>query len=66
MAALKQFYKNRNLVVESVKLNGKDGFYKIFSSLILADWAAYYLSQEYGIETEQSSMVEEFKKLIVK
>ena len=64
MAALKQFYKNRNLVVESVKLNGKDGFYKIFSSLILADWAAYFTAKVYGVEAEQVPMVEKFKNRI--
>ena len=66
MAVFKQLYKKRNFIVEAVKLTGQDIFYKIFSSLVLADWAAYYLAQEYGVEAEQAPIVEEFKKLIVK
>jgi len=41
-----------------------DIFYKIFSSLILADWTAYYIAEGYGLESEQVPMVEEFKKLM--
>ena len=37
---------------------------KIFSSLLLADWTAYYTALAYGLEPEQVPMVEEFKKLI--
>lgn len=66
MAVFKQLYENRNFIVESVELAGQDIFYKIFSSLILADWTAYYLAQEYGVEGEQAPIVEEFKKLIIK
>ncbi len=49
------------------KLSGREGqnsFYKIFSSLILADWTAYYTAKLYGVEPEAVPMVEEFKKLI--
>ena len=38
---------------------------KIFSSLLLADWTAYYTALAYGLEPEQVPMVEEFKKLIL-
>ena len=37
-------------------------WYKIFSSLLTAEWAAYYLALHYGAEPEQVPMVEEFKK----
>jgi len=30
----------------------------------LADWAAYYTAEGYGVESEAVPMVEEFKKLI--
>ena len=64
MEVLEKLYKERNLRVEAIELKGKDTLHKIFSSLILADWVAYYTALEYGLEPEQVPMVEEFKKLI--
>jgi hypothetical protein len=64
MEVLEKLYKNRNLQVEILKLQEKDFWHKIFSSLILADWVAYYTALEYGLDPEQVPMVEEFKKLI--
>ena len=59
-----QFYRQRGLKVEMLELKGKTVFHKIFSSLLLADWTAYYLALHYGVDPEQIPMVEEFKKLI--
>ena len=58
--------RQRKFPVEVLKFEGKNVFEKIFSSLILADWASYYLAQQYGVEAEQVPMVEEFKGLIQK
>jgi len=64
MEVLQKLYQDRELPVIELKLKGNSVFEKIFSSLILADWAAYYTTGEYGVEPEQVPMVEEFKKLI--
>jgi glucose/mannose-6-phosphate isomerase len=65
MDILERLYKDRDLKVEVINLaEKKESWYKIFSTLILADWVAYYSAQEYGLESEQVPMVEEFKKLI--
>ncbi|MAF80156.1 bifunctional phosphoglucose/phosphomannose isomerase [bacterium] len=64
MKVLKELYKDRKLPVKEVALEGETEFEKIFSSLILADWAAYYTADFYGLEPEQVPMVEEFKGLI--
>jgi glucose/mannose-6-phosphate isomerase len=64
MTILKNLYKERNLKVEILKLEGQNRFHKIFSSLVLADWTSYYLAKEYGVEPEEVPMVEEFKKLM--
>lgn len=66
MAAFRQLYKKLDLAVESAELDGKDIFYKIFSSLMLAGWIAYYIAQTRGIEAGQTPIVEEFKKIIAK
>ncbi|MFA5095410.1 MAG: bifunctional phosphoglucose/phosphomannose isomerase [Candidatus Paceibacterota bacterium] len=64
MEMLEKLYKARSLQVETIELKGKNIWYKIFSSLILADWVAYYTAMEYKQDPEQVPMVEEFKKLI--
>lgn len=63
---LQKLYKNRNLPVHILNMKGNSRLEKIFSSLILADWVAFYTALNYGLEPEQVPMVEEFKKLIKK
>lgn len=65
METLEGLYKDRKLSVITIDLEGVHPFYKIFSSLVLADWAAVYTASQYGLESEQVPMVEEFKKLVV-
>jgi glucose/mannose-6-phosphate isomerase len=64
MEVLEKLYKGRGLQVETIEFKGEDIWSRVFSSLVLADWTAYYTAQEYGLEAEQVPMVEEFKKLI--
>ncbi len=64
MQMLRQLYQQKNLKTETVELIGQNKLEKIFSSLLLADWAAFYTAKNYGLEPEQVPMVEEFKKLI--
>ena len=61
---LQKLYKDRRLSVMEMKLEGANRLEKIFSSLLLADWTAYYIADKYGLESEQVPMVEEFKKMI--
>ncbi len=64
MEVSKHLYKMRGLGATMIELAGSNRFYKIFSSLLLGDWAAYYTAEMYGLESEQVPMVEEFKKMI--
>lgn len=64
MEITEKLYKARGLPVEIVELSGESISHKMFSSLVLADWTAYYLGESYGVETEEVPMVEEFKKLM--
>ena len=57
-------YRKRGLPVKTIELSGLNHFHKIFSSLLFADWTAFYTAKRYGLEAEQVPMVEEFKKLI--
>ncbi len=64
MEVLAKLYEDRKLKIEMVEMREARIFQKMFSSLLLADWAAYYTGEGYGLETEQVPMVEEFKQLI--
>lgn len=65
MQILAKLYRDRSLKIEFIKLASSSNiFYKIFSSLVLADWTAYHTAKLYNVEPEQVPMVEEFKKLI--
>lgn len=65
MDILEKLYEDRGLNVEAVNLEGPTLWYRIFSSLLWADWTALYLARAYKVEAEQVPMVEEFKKLVV-
>ncbi len=64
MQILEKLYQARNLPLKIIHLSGTTIFDKIFSSLILADWTAYYTALQYNLEPTQVPMVEEFKKLV--
>ncbi|MDP2933132.1 MAG: bifunctional phosphoglucose/phosphomannose isomerase [bacterium] len=64
MEVTKKLYQDRGLPVEVLEFSGDNALQKIFSSLVLADWTAYYTAEGYGLESEQVPMVEELKKLI--
>ncbi len=60
----KKMYEDRGVMTVELILSGKSAAEKIFKSLLVADWAAFYTAEIYGSESEQVPMVEEFKKLI--
>ncbi|MFA5127118.1 MAG: SIS domain-containing protein [Patescibacteria group bacterium] len=61
---LARLYKKRGLMVNIVKLRGKNIWQKIFANLILADWASYYTALNYHQDPTAVPMVENFKKLL--
>ncbi len=58
--------RKRGLKVENIYLPKKEFFQKIFSNLLLADWASYYLALNYQIDPMPVKIVQEFKKLMEK
>lgn len=64
MVVLRRLYDAKGLQCAVIPLKGANRWMKIFSSLVLADWIAYYTALLYGAEPEQVPMVEEFKKMI--
>ncbi len=64
MSVMRKIFAKRGFKSEILPLRGGNVWEKIFSSLSLADWTAYYTAKLYGVEPEEVPMVEEFKKLI--
>lgn len=66
MKVLKKLYEERNLKVQEVPMQGKNPLHKLFSSVVLADWTAYYTAKLYGLDPNAVPMVEEFKKAMAR
>ncbi|PJE50980.1 MAG: hypothetical protein COV29_01730 [Candidatus Yanofskybacteria bacterium CG10_big_fil_rev_8_21_14_0_10_36_16] len=65
MEVAKKLFEDRNMPVEVIKLESNKGiFYKIFSTVVLAGWHAYYTAESYGLSASEVPMVEDFKKMI--
>lgn len=64
METLETMLRERGFPVEIKNAPGASSFEKIFASLVLGDWTAYYTAQEYGLEPEQVPLIEEFKRRI--
>lgn len=59
-----ELYGQKNLPVRMIELKGDSHLKKIFSSVILAHWTAYYLAQQYKTDPESVEIVENFKKTL--
>ncbi|MBU1015349.1 bifunctional phosphoglucose/phosphomannose isomerase [Patescibacteria group bacterium] len=64
MAVLEKLLTARGLQITNAPLEGNTKFERIFRSLLLADWTAYFTALQYGTKPEEVAIVEEFKKLI--
>lgn len=62
---MKSVVAEKGLVSEIVDLEGENAFTKIFQSLYLADFTAYYLAEKNQVDPTPVDMVEKFKKLLV-
>lgn len=65
MEVLAQMLRDRDLRVEEVPLEGASRLFRVFSSVITAEWTAYNLALLYHIDPEAIPMVEEFKKMMI-
>jgi len=52
----------RGINVDIIEIVGKDTINKVFSNILLADWASYYLALEYGVDPTPVKLNDEFKK----
>jgi len=64
MQVLGTILRKKGFQTEVKNLEGVNVWHKIFASLLLADWTAYYTALQYGSDPERVPMIEEFKDLI--
>lgn len=62
MEKLDELYGKKRLPVSRLELKGESHIKKIFYSIVLAHWTAYFLAKSYGVDPEQTDIIEEFKR----
>ncbi|RJQ29480.1 bifunctional phosphoglucose/phosphomannose isomerase [Candidatus Parcubacteria bacterium] len=66
MRVTRKLFAGRGFRSDAVPLRGRNVWEKVFSSIVLADWASYHVARQYHSEPEAVAMIEKFKKLIAK
>jgi glucose/mannose-6-phosphate isomerase len=61
---MKDIFKEKGFPCETLKLEGKNIWEKIFLSLLVADWAAFNTSKQYGLKSREVEIIDRFKKTI--
>lgn len=56
--------REKGIEVEMVPMSGESVFEKMFSTILIADFASYYLALEYGVDPTPVDMVEQLKKML--
>ena len=64
MEKLGELYEKKGLPVTKLELKGESHLKKIFSSIILAHWTAYYLAKNRKVDPEKTDIIEDFKKML--
>lgn len=64
MKVLKTVLEKRAFPVFEISMEGEKRSERVFSSIILSAWTAYFISEYYSNDPNTVPMVEEFKKLI--
>ncbi len=66
MDILKDILEKKGFPVEILELNGKNIWETIFSSLLIADWTAYFTAEQYGLKAQETKIIKKFKSTIRK
>jgi len=63
IAIFKKILQNR-INVSIINIYPGETFFKMFSAILIANWASYYLALSYNIDPTPVPLVEKFKKLL--
>lgn len=61
---LKEILKKKGFPMETLKLEGNNVWEKIFFSLLIADWTAYYIAEQYGLKAQETEIINKFKDIM--
>lgn len=64
MEITKNILTEKNLPVEMITLKGENIWEKVFSSLLLADWATFYAAENYKLNAQETEIINRFKGII--
>lgn len=56
--------RGKGISVEMLDMTGESVYYKVFSSILLADFTSYHLALRYGVDPTPVDMVEQLKKML--
>ncbi|MDP2910077.1 MAG: SIS domain-containing protein [bacterium] len=62
MQIMKEFLEEKGLSVEFIELEGKNYWERILTSLSIADWAAFYIAEYYGLKASETEIINRLKK----
>lgn len=65
MKLIAYLIRKRKMGIDIIDIKGQDILYKIFSSILLADWASYYLALALGVDPTPVKINDEFKKKLL-
>ena len=54
--------KRKNIDVTDINITGDTKLTKMFTAILIGDWASYYLGLKYKIDPTDVSEIEDFKK----
>jgi hypothetical protein len=62
VSATKKILEDRGFMTLDVDLSGPSLWHKTFAGILTAMWTSYYLAEHYGVDPENISIIEDFKK----
>lgn len=62
MAATQKIFEDRGFTVLKAGVTGPSLWHKYFANILTAMWTSNFLAQYYGVDSEDISMIENFKK----
>ncbi len=66
MVTTRKVFEDKGFTVLDVDLSGPSLWHKSFAGILTAMWTSYYLAEHYGVDPEDVSMIEDFKKSLTR
>lgn len=64
MDVLKEIWKEKGFQTTELQVGGSSRTERVFANILLSEWTAYFLAKLYGVNYENSELIEKFKERI--